>query len=210
MKYLYLHGFASGPSSGKARFFAERFRALGEELLVPDLCGPDFRGLTLTRQLRVVEGVLGGEPAVLIGSSMGGYLAALYAAQHPEVEKLVLLAPAFGFAHRWPQKLGDEATQRWRETGEMEIFHYGLGRPECIGWQLLEDGLSYPQEPGFPQPALLFHGTGDDVVPASFSVQYAEGRPNVQLRLLPSDHQLTDQVELIWSETARFLFSQKR
>ena len=31
---------------------------------------------------------------------MGGYLAALYASRHPEIDRMVLLAPAFGFGTR--------------------------------------------------------------------------------------------------------------
>ena len=43
-----------------------------------------------------------GEPLVLMGSSLGGYLAALYAERHPKaVDRLVLIAPAFGFLQRW-------------------------------------------------------------------------------------------------------------
>ena len=115
-------------------------------------------------------------------------------------------APAFWFSQRWPEQLGAEVTAEWKRTGTREVFHYAYGRPEKIGWQLLEDGLQYPPEPDFRQPALIFHGTGDDVVPASFSEAVAATRPNVKLRLLPSDHQLTDSVELIWKETESFLF----
>jgi uncharacterized protein len=98
MKFVYLHGFASSPNSRKARFFEERFNELGIGLEVPDLAEGNFRNLTLTAQLNVVSRLCSGQPASLIGSSMGGYLAALYAARHPEVERLVLLAPAFSFA----------------------------------------------------------------------------------------------------------------
>ena len=93
-RFVYLHGFASGPSSQKARFFRERFAELGIGLEIPDLAEGRFEQLTISGQLGVMERAIGGDPATLIGSSMGGYLAALYAARHPEVEKLVLLAPA--------------------------------------------------------------------------------------------------------------------
>jgi len=49
-RFVYLHGFASSPSSRKARFFAERFRELGIGLEVPDLAEGDFRNLTLSAQ----------------------------------------------------------------------------------------------------------------------------------------------------------------
>jgi uncharacterized protein len=57
-----------------------------------------------------------------------------------------------------------------------------------------------------PQPALIFHGTDDSVVPYAYSEEYAAHHPNVRLRLLKSDHQLTDVTPVMWEETAEFLF----
>ncbi|MBK5290138.1 MAG: hypothetical protein JJE04_00400, partial [Acidobacteriia bacterium] len=53
-QFIYLHGFASSPASGKACFFAERFAALGHHLAVPHLDGGDFENLTLSGQLAVI------------------------------------------------------------------------------------------------------------------------------------------------------------
>ena len=39
---VYLHGFASGPGSKKARFFGDRFAARGVPFLVPDLAAGNF------------------------------------------------------------------------------------------------------------------------------------------------------------------------
>src|ERR1700692_983638 len=69
-----------------------------------------------------------GEPVTLVGSSMGGYLAALYAARGPETARVVLMAPAFGFARRWRERLGAAAVEEWKRTGALEVFHYGEGR----------------------------------------------------------------------------------
>jgi uncharacterized protein len=206
MKYIYLHGFASGPQSGKATFFRSRLAADGIELHVPDLAEEGFENLTISGQLGVVEREAADGAVVLIGSSMGGYLAALYASLHPDnVSRLVLLAPAFWFAHRWPDKLGSQAVAEWERTGFREFFHYGYMRPMNVHWNLMADGLRHVGAPDFRQPALIFHGTADDVVPAAFSEEFAAGRPNIKLRLLPSDHQLTDQVETIWSQCRDFL-----
>ena len=206
MKFVYLHGFASGPGSTKAQLFRERMEALGIKLSIPDLAQDDFEHLTISGQLRVVDREVKGGPSVLIGSSMGGYLAALYASEHPEVQKVVMLAPAFGFAQRWPQSLGAEAVGNWKRTGFMEVMHYAHNRPERVWWHLIEDGLAFPAEPEIVQPGLIFHGSADETVPVAFSETYAAKHPNVKLRILPSDHQLTDQVETIWKETAAFLF----
>ena len=74
---------------------------------------------TGTDQLRLVGEVCerpapegGADPLVLIGSSMGGYLAALYASRASQasqafgrpVAALVLMAPAVDFHRRWAER----------------------------------------------------------------------------------------------------------
>jgi pimeloyl-ACP methyl ester carboxylesterase len=205
-RFIYLHGFASSPSSRKARFFEGRFRELGIGLEVPDLAEGNFRNLTLTAQLAVVSRIALNEPVSLIGSSMGGYLAALYAARHPEVEKLVLLAPAFSFASRWPETLGDEVMDEWKRTNTLRVFHYSEGREVELGYQLIEDAAQYEPYPEVAQPTLIFQGHGDTVVPPEYAVKFAEQRPNARLRLLNSDHELGNVLDDMWIDTEEFLF----
>lgn len=204
--FVYLHGFASSRNSRKARFFQERFRELGIGLEVPDLAEGDFRNLTITGQLNVMERVCGGEPVSLIGSSMGGYLAALYAARHAEVKKVVLMAPAFSFATRWPETLGAEAMEQWKRTNTLRVFHYAEGREVELGHQLIEDALQYEAYPDFSQPALIFQGRQDTVVPPEYAETFAARHPNASLRMLESDHDLVNVLDEMWRETEEFLF----
>jgi len=204
-RVVYLHGFASGPSSSKARFLGHYLRERGAAVEIPDLAMGDFGHLTISGQLKVIDGAVHGDPVALIGSSMGGYLAALYAARHPNVERLVLLAPAFGFAHRWPERLGAGTVARWRATGWLEVFHYGLGRTVPLSVELLEDGRRYEDFPDFRQAALIFHGSKDDVVPAAYSEEFAASHPNAQLEILDSGHELTDVLEYMAPRLAQFL-----
>ena len=203
-RVIYLHGFASGPGSKKAQFFRQQFAECGIELEIPDLAAGDFANLTITGQLRVIERTANGSAVSLIGSSMGGYLAALYAARHAEVERVVLMAPAFGFARRWPVTLGEEKLAAWRDTGSMEMFHYGEGRPMALRYTLLEDGATYEDFPDVRQPALIFHGAGDAVVPAAYSREFAAGRPNVRLEVVDSDHELLNVQDRMWAEIREF------
>jgi len=209
-RFIYLHGFASSPGSRKARFFAERFQELGIVLEIPDLAEGNFRDLTLTAQLSVIGRISRNEPVSLIGSSMGGYLAGLFAARHPaEVEKLVLLAPAFSFASRWPESLGEPAMEQWKLTDTLKVFHYSEGREVDLGHQLVEDARQYEAYPDIMQPVLIFHGRKDTVVPPEYSVRFAEQHPNARLRLLDSDHELTNVMDQMWMETEEFLFGGK-
>ena len=205
-RIVYLHGFASGPTSKKAQFFRERFAQLGIGLEIPDLADGHFERLTITGQLGVIERASRGEPVTLIGSSMGGYLAALFAARHTEVEKVVLMAPAFCFSTRWPQTLGEATMEEWRRKGLLEVFHYSQGRTVELGYQLIEDGGQYEDYPQVRQPALIFHGRNDTVVPADLSVQFASRHPQAQLHLMESDHELLNVLDDMWVETEKFLF----
>lgn len=206
-RVVYLHGFASSPRSRKAQFFAEKLREIGFEVAVPELADEGFEQLSLSGQLRVVEHAADGQACIVIGSSMGGYLAALYAARHAEVEKLVLLAPAFDFANRWQQRIGDKAMQQWKESGALSVYHYGEGREASVGWQLMEDALHYEAYPKVNQPTLIFHGTKDEVVRYEVSDEFARRNPNVEVRLKDSGHELTDVMDEMWTEMQSYFSS---
>lgn len=205
IRTLYLHGFASSPQSFKARYLAERFAEAGWPFEAPDLNGADFRGLTVTEQLRIVESCARGEPVHLIGSSLGGWLAALYAARHAEAQRLVLLAPAFGFPRLYAESLGGAALDAWRSSGALRLLHYGRGAETELGWQFMEDAMRYEDEPAILQPCLIIHGVRDDVVPVQVSRQFARTRTCCELREVDSDHELRDQVEEIWLAAREFL-----
>jgi len=210
MRFIYLHGFASGPSSKKARFFETRFSELGIGLEIPDLAEGKFEQLTITGQLAVIERIARGDEVSFIGSSMGGYLAALYAGRHPEVDKLVLLAPAFAFLRRWPEELGESKIDEWRRTGVLRVFHYSEGRQMELSYQLIEDASQYEDYPDFPQPVLIFHGRHDTTVPPAHSVTFAEKHPQTTLRLMESDHQLLNVLDEVWMESEEFLLGLRK
>lgn len=204
-RILYLHGFASGPSSSKARYFRGYLESAGMQIEIPDLAAGDFEHLTLSGQLTVVERLAAGEAVSLAGSSMGGYLAALYAARHPEVRRVVLLAPAFDFPRRWAERLGPEQVAHWQRTGTLEVFHYGEHRNRRLSYGLMEDAAQYEPWPDFYQPALIFHGIHDEVVPASLSRQFASDHPNARLELLDSGHELLNVLDYMAPKVLDFL-----
>jgi len=202
---LYLHGFASSPASRKAGIFQGRFRAAGLDIQVPNLAAEGFCNLTLSGQLSVIERAAAGRPVSLIGSSMGGYLAALYAARHPEVERLALLAPAFGFARLWAESLGTAQLEAWHRDGSMPVMNYATGGEEPLNWQLMEDAARYEEEPAVLQPCLIFHGVHDAVVPVHVSRAFARTRTGVDLREVDSDHELMNVVDTVCAGALEFL-----
>ncbi len=210
---VYLHGFASSPLSNKATFFQRRFDELGLKLEIPQLDEGNFEALTITGQMKVIDRAVGAGPAVLIGSSLGGYLAALYAARHlnikPNIERVVLMAPAFQFPKRWRQKFPAEELALWKHEGSRQFYHYAFQGERPLGYGFVEDADRYEDEPDFQQPGLILHGTEDTVVPKEVSCQFAGRHPNVTIRLFEAGHELTDVLEQLWTETAMFLGFQK-
>lgn len=202
---LYLHGFASSPLSKKAQYFASRFAAAGRPFLAPDLVTEGFRHLTLTGQLRAIERATAGRPVSLIGSSMGGYLAALYAARHLEVEKLILFAPAFGFARLWAEYIGPEQLAAWQASGALPVMNYAAGESAEVGWQLMEDALSYEEHPAITQPCLIYHGAADTVVPVEVSRAFARLHPAVELREVDDGHELLQDLAGLCQASLDFL-----
>ncbi len=208
MRYFYLHGFASGPESAKAKYFRARFRRRGLPLNVVDFNQDNFFRLTLTRQIDQVSALIlesESEPVTLIGSSFGGLTAAWVAEQHVQVERLVLLAPAFEFLSLWLRSIGDRQVRVWRDTGSIPIYHHAYQKMMAIHYGIVEDLSLYSDfKLTRTLPTRIIHGLQDPVIPIDTSRRYAETRPWVSLRELNSDHSLGNVVSRIWKEIQTF------
>ncbi len=210
-QYLYLHGFASSPQSKKAQAFQTHFQALDLSLTIPDLNQGDFIHLTLSRQVQQVSTILlaNPEPAVIIGSSLGGLTAAWVAEQphiHGQIKKLVLLAPAFEFLAQWLPRLGPDQLDHWRTTGTLPVYHYTEQQTLPLQYAFVEDAQQYKDETLQAEiPTLILHGLYDDTISIEASRTYAATRPWVRLVELTSDHALVDVEAEIWQHTQIFL-----
>jgi pimeloyl-ACP methyl ester carboxylesterase len=206
---VYLHGFASSPVSGKARYFGGRLRAKGVDLRTPDLNLPDFSRLTVTRMLGQVGEAIGAaaEPVALIGSSLGGFVAVQAALQHPaRVSHLVLLAPALDFGGNRMRELGGEGLENWKASNRLDVFHYGYGRVTPVRYELYEDASRYDSfNAQLTQRVQVFQGGRDDAVDPVTVEEWCRARPGVELHLLDDDHQLLGSLEFIWREMEGFL-----
>jgi uncharacterized protein len=205
LQYLYLHGFASSARSAKANFFRGRFQELGIDLAIPDLNGEDFSTLTLSRQIEQVarEYLAANCPTTVIGSSLGGFMAAWLAEEYVSVGRLVLLAPAFGFLE---QNREEKILQEWERSGWLSVYHYGYRRSIPLHYEFLRDLQRYRHpEPTRELPTLILHGRSDEVIAIDRVREYEKARPWVQLIELDSDHSLTDVMPRIWSEIRQFL-----
>ena len=131
MEFIYLHGFASSPGSKKAAAFKKAFSKEGASLIVPDLQDGNFEGLTISSQIEVVEKILDQIDAAqvgMIGSSMGGYLAALLGQRRNEVAGLYLMAPGFDFLARWRRTLLEKYSDPSKIPALIKVYHYGYNK----------------------------------------------------------------------------------
>ena len=204
--YIYLHGFASGTGSTKARYIRQQFANIGIELQVPDLNQDDFTHLTVSRQIaQVVDLFPEKDPVTLIGSSLGGWVSTIIAQDYPQVEKLILLAPAFDFLNHWLPKIGDRQLNVWENTYYLPIYHHALKNLSPLHYNFVVDARRYPlAQIDRVLPTLIIHGISDDVIPISASREFAQDRYWVKLLEWESDHQLTNVSDLIWQEICDF------
>jgi predicted esterase len=83
---VFIHGLESSGQGTKGMFFRERYSGM----ILEDFDGP------FAQRMEKLEGLLAKkDDLILVGSSYGGLMAAVYACLHEErVKKLILLAPA--------------------------------------------------------------------------------------------------------------------
>jgi pimeloyl-ACP methyl ester carboxylesterase len=218
MRHLvYLHGFASSAASTKATYFAARAAGAGLALHTPDLNLPAFEGLTITRMLDQVEDLLTSlapDPAVLVGSSLGGFVAVEAAARRAEapkpgmasIEALVLLAPALDIVRGFEREFGPTEIAKWKAHGSKEVFHYADNRPRALGWAFFEDVRRYhPLERRLDVPMLVYQGRRDALVDPEMVAGWVRRQPHAVLHLLDDDHQLSSSLDVVWSGMDRFL-----
>lgn len=207
LKFLYLHGFASGPASKKGVAFDAHFSAKGATVQRLDLRVPSFEHLRLSAMIDATREAIGtqADRAVVIGSSLGGLTAARVAERDPRVCGLVLLAPAFNIGPRWRAELGAEWDQ-WRETGWREVDDYTTGAKSRIDFGFAQDLEAV--DVGVPDvrvPTLILHGVHDDTVPVQHSRDWARGKRHVKLIELDDGHELTVSIPRLLEEAERFL-----
>jgi len=197
---IYVHGFGSTPLSAKAAMLRDRLRDRYASFSVPALDGGDFFHLTIPGIVRRVVAEVAalpddGAPLVLIGSSLGGYVAAVLAAGGvvPRAVGLVLIAPAFGFTERWRLMLGEAGIAAWRAQGQRLFFHHGEERELPLGVGFLDSCEGLPGIPANPGvPVTIIHGRGDETVDWRFSRTYADTHAQVELHVVEGDHRLTE------------------
>jgi hypothetical protein len=204
VRVAYLHGFASSPASRKARMLGERLAARGHTLHVPDLRRPSFAYLSHDAMLAAVDDLdaatraSGDDRWLLVGSSLGGHVASLWATQNPErVQALLLLCPAFDVPARWREMRGAAAMERWQRDGTLpHVDETGSTQP--LHWGFFAEACRHDPRPEPPAPTVVVHGTRDTIVPLSSSQTFVDARPDQRrLVVVDDDHELGGSLDVI-------------
>jgi pimeloyl-ACP methyl ester carboxylesterase len=212
VRIAYLHGFASSPASRKARVLGERLAARGYALHVPDLRRPSFARLSHDAMLAAVDELdaatrdAGADRWILVGSSLGGHVASLWATAHPaRIRALLLLCPAFDVPARWRAMRGAAEMERWQREGALpHVDDAGVARP--LHWGFFAEACRHDPRPEPPAHAVVVHGTRDTVVPLWSSEAFVAAQPERRrLVVVDDDHELAGSIDVIEDELVSLL-----
>ncbi|WP_298139645.1 alpha/beta fold hydrolase [Acidiferrobacter sp.] len=214
---LFLHGFRSHCAGEKALALTTHALARGYSWVRFDLAAHGastgvFAQQTLSGWLEdslSVARLFAPRPLILVGSSLGAWLAVLMArGSDLPVAGLVLLAPALNFLQRSAASLPHDRLARWQGAGRC-LFPDPYGPPGTVyeldyGLVLdaaTHDVLSSPVT--LPCPLSVIHGDHDELVPLSVSEDFVSRvrAPVKRLTVVPDgDHRLTGAIPLILAE----------
>ncbi|MCK5941116.1 MAG: alpha/beta fold hydrolase [Planctomycetes bacterium] len=198
--YVFLHGLGSVRAGEKSASLLAHASARGRGFLRFDMRGHGDSSGQLGR-VAVSELVADGVrilertgPANVVGSSLGGLVAAHVAARRPDlVRRLALLAPAFGLMPRIRQHLDQDG-----------FMHTSEGPSFFVEPRVRDDAESLDEQ-GLPTrlqvPTLLVHGSDDDIIPQQVSEWLFASIPHEhkQLWIVPGgDHRLNTVATDIW------------
>ncbi len=160
----YIHGYQSEPNSAKGTLFKEKLNAKPiryrdcepEELIISDCL------------MRIKKEIENDEDVVLIGSSLGGFLAAKTALNNSNVKKIILLNPAI-----IPPSVDIKKIR---------------GMPQSILSDMQDVNLFKKK---INSDIFILAGTMDDVVPSFWVIEFAKAQ-EATIMFLHDDHSFTN------------------
>lgn len=209
---MFCGGFRSDMAGAKAAALDAWAAARGQEFVRFDYRGHgessgDFTdgtvGLWRDDALLVLDETTEG-PVVLVGSSMGAWIALLAALARPErVHGLVLIAPAVDFTETliW-QRMPDDIRAILTRDGEWQRASEYTDEPDRITLRLIEEGrdhLLLGRPIPFAGPVRILHGMKDETVPFEHGLATAEAleSDDVVVTLVKGgDHRLSGPADL--------------
>ena len=191
---IFSHGFGGNYQVGTQ--YAEALAAKGYVVYCFDFCGgsPGSRSDGSTLEMSIfteqadLEAVIGmvqelpyvdNDNIFLMGTSMGGAVSAITAADHEdEIQGAILLYPAF--------VLVDNANEQFESVEDIPDTYHLMWM--TVGHVFAEDLLDYDiyeAISAYKKDVLLIHGDADSIVPLSYSKKAVEAYDSALLEVLP-------------------------
>jgi pimeloyl-ACP methyl ester carboxylesterase len=200
---IFLHGLMSSMQSTKAIYLIDYCKKNNYNFIVFDNfgCGNAsgrFEDQTISDWLEGVSLILNeliDTEVILVGSSMGGWLALLAALKFPnKIKGLVCLAPASDFTQDiWQNiSLGDQ--NKMQKEGVLEVEGKNCEHKYPISYKLIEDAKKHllltKNKIDINIPVHLIHGMLDEDVPYNVSVKLLEKITSKQIvmKLIKDGH----------------------
>jgi predicted esterase YcpF (UPF0227 family) len=159
----YIHGYQSSPTGEKAIL-------LKEELQVIPITYQESppQDLVISKCLsRISETIAHDQQVILIGSSLGGFLAASSALTHPTVKQLILLNPAIIPPEQDLTTIKDMPLRILQDMRDPRLFQEKI-----------------------PAAITILRGTLDDVVPDEWILRFAQAQ-DATIQLYTDDHRFS-------------------
>jgi predicted esterase YcpF (UPF0227 family) len=159
----YIHGYQSSPNGEKATLLKEKLQA------IPISYREGAPGeLVISECLsRISEAIAHDQQVILIGSSLGGFLAASTALTHPTIKHLILLNPAIIPPEQDLTTIKDVPLRILQDMKDPRLFQQKI-----------------------PAAITILRGTLDDVVPDEWIIRFVQAQ-NVTLQLYNDDHRFS-------------------
>ena len=136
----------------------------------------------------------------IVGNSLGGWIAWLMAQEYDQVDRLILIAPAFNMMGVRAKTISPERRHDWHRTGWMPWDDDPLHRDWPLSWKWVEESEAFWAR-SFdrirPVRTSILHGSADRVISPDGSREFVEllrrRDPSypVELHLVPGDHRLS-------------------
>ena len=201
---VFCHGFLSNKNSKTNKTLTDILVPQGIATFRFDFFGQGesegpFENITVTTAVRQALAALdfvkakGYRKIALEGSSFGGLVAILAAAQRPKLACLALKCPVPDFPEMLKLEFGDKGIAEWKKTGTIPNVVPGASGRIKLSYGFYEDCArhsGYEAAKAIPAPTLIVQGNADEYVPLHQSRRLSEelrGK-NVLVVLPGADH----------------------
>ena len=225
---VWLGGYRSDMASTKASALDAEAEKLGLGLLRFDYSGHGrsegrLEDGTISRWLEEALAIMRAEtegPQIVLGSSMGGYLALLAAralsqsGEAGRISGLILIAPAVDFTEALIfDRAPEEAKKAIMEEGAWRRPSAYSGEPDVFTRALIEDGRKHLLFDGMIRtycPTVVLQGMRDDDVPYAHALKLMErlgGDPATLTLIKDGDHRLSrpQDLQLLFDALGRMI-----